>query len=370
MRALPATRSARCAWSRGLAVSSIALSISLLASSCGGDDEASSATTHGAASTTTQAELPRAPLTGLPTSDPSVLGRPALVAKIDNSGPARPQTGINQADIVFEENIEGASRFAAVFHSTGSDPVGPLRSGRTQDIDLLGSFNKPLFVWSGGNSRVTRAINASDLVNLGPTPAPDRVYYRDKTRPAPHNLFTTTSEIWKLAPEGALPPVPQFTYRSPSESLPPTAVQVAGAKVLMDGSKIAWEWDPRSGLFERWLQNNRKKRLEPHHDSAGVQIGFANVVVLHVAYKRSPADRSSPEAQTVGSGDAWVLTDGHLIEARWKRSDAGLPFTITDLGGSVVAMTPGRTLVHLARKGTFVSVPVGVETATVPWPAP
>ena len=108
--------------------------------------------------TTTVVDVPTWPLTGLPLPDGADAARPAMVVKIDNHPKARPQTGLNEADIVFEENVEQLTRFAAVFHSNGADPVGPIRSGRTQDIDLLGSFNRPLFVWSGGNRRVTDAI--------------------------------------------------------------------------------------------------------------------------------------------------------------------------------------------------------------------
>lgn len=343
----------------------VALAASILMAACGGGGAA-----VGAPTTTTGFAGVVAPLTGLVVDDAGVITRPALVAKIDNSGPARPQFGLNQADIVFEENIEGASRFAAVFHSTGSDPVGPLRSGRTQDIDLLGSLNGPLFVWSGGNARVTRAIRASDLVDLGPTPAPDRVYHRDEQRPAPHNLFTSTTEIWQLAPADSRPPGPVFTYRS--EETPPllTSSPVAGAKVVMDGSRIVWEWDESSGTFRRWLQNSRKRRLEPHLDAAGEQIACSNVVVIEVVYVRSPADRNSPEARTVGRGEAWVLTEGRLVRGEWERTDRTRPFTLTDSGGSVIGLTPGRTFVQLARRGTFAPVGLGVDPSTVPWPAP
>ncbi|MEZ5272905.1 MAG: DUF3048 domain-containing protein [Ilumatobacteraceae bacterium] len=118
------------------------------------------------APTTTLPAGPVYPLTGLPVTDPAAAARPAMVVKIDNNKNARPQSGLNEADIVFEEIVEVQTRFAAVFHSQGSDPVGPIRSGRTQDVDLLGSFNKPLFVWSGGNPAVTDIIEASDLVEL------------------------------------------------------------------------------------------------------------------------------------------------------------------------------------------------------------
>lgn len=345
-------------------------SLAAVAVSCGGSNSAAGeTTTSDPATTTTEVELPLAPLTGLGSADSAALARPALVAKIDNHPQARPQSGLNQADIVFEENVEQLTRFAAVFHSTGSDPVGPLRSGRTQDVDLLGSFAKPLFVWSGGNARVTRAINNSDLVNLGPNPTRKaNAYFRDSTRKAPHNLYTKTSAIWPLAPAGSVAPSPQFLYRGESDALPGTARPIVGAKVTMDGVKVYWEWDAGSGLFNRSTLNAKTKKIDKHMDTAGQQVGSANVIVLYVAYKPSKADRGSPEAQTVGNGDAFVLTDGKVVQATWERSGRTVPFTLKDASGTVIRLTPGRTFVQLARKKAFAEVGVGVDPATVAWP--
>ena len=145
------------------------------------------------------AETIRQPLTGQPpASEDEIIQRPALVAKIDNDPAAVPNhSGLAVADIVFEEVVEGrTTRFAAVFHSQSSDPIGPIRSGRSQDIDLFTSFFFPLFVWSGGNPGVTRAINESTLVNMGPNNA--RGYYRGPGY-APHNLYTSTDVIWEQA---------------------------------------------------------------------------------------------------------------------------------------------------------------------------
>ncbi|MGA0218911.1 MAG: DUF3048 domain-containing protein, partial [Ilumatobacteraceae bacterium] len=95
----------------------------------------------------------RMPLTGTPLeSADEIPNRPALAVKMPNNPQALPQTGLNEADVVFEEIInDGITRFAAVFHSQGSDPVGPIRSGRAQDVDILSNLNSPLFAWSGGN---------------------------------------------------------------------------------------------------------------------------------------------------------------------------------------------------------------------------
>ena len=100
-----------------------------------------------------------------PAGDRSGAGRTsALVVKIDNQPEARPQSGLNEADIVFEENVESSPGSRPCSRATRPDPVGPIRSGRTQDIILLGSFNRPLFVWSGGNGRVTAAISRQRLL--------------------------------------------------------------------------------------------------------------------------------------------------------------------------------------------------------------
>jgi hypothetical protein len=124
--------------------------------------------TSAAATTTVAAPSgPPSPFTGLPPANPATLTRPALVVKINNHPLARPQIGINQADIVFEEEVEGITRFAAVFQSQDSTPVGPVRSARTSDVDIVAQLSHPLFAWSGGNAGVQKAISNADLTDVG-----------------------------------------------------------------------------------------------------------------------------------------------------------------------------------------------------------
>ncbi|HEY1279471.1 MAG TPA: DUF3048 domain-containing protein, partial [Acidimicrobiales bacterium] len=107
-----------------------------------------STTSTTVAATTTTAPVARYALTGLPVDDPATQNRPALVVKIDNHPEARPQTGLNQADVVYEEMVEGITRFFAVFQSADSTPVGPIRSARTTDVNIVAGLSKPLFAWS------------------------------------------------------------------------------------------------------------------------------------------------------------------------------------------------------------------------------
>jgi hypothetical protein len=345
------------------------LVLSVLAA-CGGgsssaDDSAADGTGTGAPA---QGVGVNYPLTGLPIEDKAAAARPALAVKIDNHPSSRPQTGLNKADIVFEENVEALTRFAAVFHSQGSDPVGPIRSGRTQDINILGSFNKPLFGWSGGNYRVTRAINDSDLVNVGYSASRGKGgYYRSKENKAPYNLFAKTSNIWTLAPEDAVPPQQQYTYRGSSDAKPATSTAVDGAKVSMYNVKVYWKWDAATNNFVRFTEN-LKRELEPHMADDG-QVNTKNVVVLYVTYVRSKADRKSPNAITVGKGTGFVMTDGGLIPVNWVRPNRLVPFTLTDANGAVVRMTPGRTWVELAWKNSLAPVGPGIDPKTVKFPA-
>ena len=346
------------------------LVLSLLAACGGGVASSSDDSIVDGSNSTSPAQGASAtyPLLGTPITDAVAATRPALVAKIDNHPAARPQTGLNKADIIFEENVEALTRFAAVFHSQGSDPVGPLRSGRTQDVDILGSFNKPLFGWSGGNYLVSRAINNSDLVNVGYSASRGKGgYYRAKDRKIPHNLYAKTTNLWSLAPKDAVAPQAQFTYRGSSDAKPAASTAIDGAKVSMYNVKVFWKWDAATGNFIRFTEN-LKRELEPHMADDG-QVNTKNVLVLYVTYVRSKADRKSPNALTTGKGTGFVMTDGGLIPINWVRANRLVPFTITDESGAVVRMSPGRTWVELAWKKSLAPVGPGIDPKTVKFPA-
>ena len=218
---------------------------------------------------------------------------------------------------------------------------------------------------------MTNAVNSSDLVNVGWSASKGKGGYgRDSSRKAPHNLMARTTDLWKLAPEGSSAPPVQFTYRSASDAIPSTATPIAGAKVSMDNVPVYWQWDAGTSLFLRSSQNTRRV-LEAHNTISGEkteQVSAHNVVVLYVKYEASPADPKSPEAQTIGTGKGFVLTNGAIIEVTWERADRLMPFTLKDSAGAVVRMTPGRTWVLLARENKLATVGAGVDPKTVDWP--
>ena len=356
-----------------------ALSLVAVACSGGGGDQSAESTapstsatpttervttTTSSSSSTTSTTVPeviRQPLTGEPLeSEDQILLHSALVAKIDNNAAAVPNhSGLAVADIVFEEIVEGrTTRFAAVFHSQSSDPIGPIRSGRTQDINLFTSFNSPLFVWSGGNPGVTRLINESQLVNMGPSVVSG--YFRGPGS-APHNLYTSTDNIWLQAPDGQPgPPPPQLRYLEADAAFGGEAT--SGVKARVGSENIEWTWNPEFAKFDR------SQRGRDHDDKLFGRIRATNVIVLGVGYQPSVVDRNSPEAQTIGEGPAYFFSGGEFIEGSWKRELSLFPIEYFDADGEPVEFAPGNTWIELADVDDVLAGAVEVLPSAPPAP--
>jgi hypothetical protein len=145
-----------------------------------------------------------APLTGLP-GDPAKVDRPALIVKIDNAPKARPQAGINKADVVVEEMVEGGiTRLASVFQSTDST-VEPVRSARSTDIAFASALHKPLFAYSGANPTFLSLVRSAPLVDVGVDKF-SSAYHRDASRPMPYNLVSSTTALYGGAPSSSKAP--------------------------------------------------------------------------------------------------------------------------------------------------------------------
>lgn len=352
---------------RLLALAAVVL---LLAAACGGKKKQAATTTTTTTSTTvattTTAPVPAFPLTGLPATDPTNLARPALVVKIDNAdgsnaaNQARPQAGLNQADVVYEEMVEGSvTRLAAVFQSTDADPVGPVRSARSTDVAVFSPLNRPLFAWSGANAVFTDLIHNSPLIDVG-YDAHSEVYERrnDNDHVAPHNLYSSTAGLYSLTPAGAAPPSPLFPYRAAGDALAPSATPIGSVHLVFGGgagsAPIDYTWDAGAAGFAR------DQKGSPHVDESGAQITPQNVIVQFVSYHDTGlVDVSGapvPEADLVGTGTCWILTNGMMVDGNWAKSAPDAAPVYTDKAGTPVKLTPGRTWVEL--------VPIGGGTIT------
>jgi hypothetical protein len=354
--------------------------VAVLAAACGGGGEeevvqAPPETPPSTEMVTTTETIPEPtwPLTGMPLGDAAHAQAPAVAVKLDNDAKARPHAGLALADLVFEVKVEGITRFGAIFHSQAADPVGPIRSARSTDIDLLANLHRPLLVWSGGNPGVTGQVQAAQgeglLVDTSPNVAPGN-YWRQPGRPAaPHNLFANVSAFRDgFAPPDATPPGPIFAFRD--DAAPPAiGDEVPGVEVAFaPGSVVRYVWDAPGGCWRRFQEG-------PGHvgpdsafmDETAGQICPQNVVVLFAPYRPSEVDARSPQALTVGEGDVLVATGGKLIAGRWARPERGSAYSLTAADGSPIGLTPGRTWVAVPEQGASTAGALSLDVARPMW---
>ena len=320
----------------------VALVLALAVAGCGGRGPAAGTPATSAAPT-------RWPLTGQPVGDPERASRSAVAIKVENVAQARPQAGLNAADLVYEELVEGGlTRLLALFHAQDAPLVGPVRSVREVDAPLLRQFGQVLFGYSGGAAAVVREVERnSGAVLVGADRAP-AAYTRRPDRPAPHNLYTSTSAL-REAPGDARagPPGAVFTYAA---AVPAGAEPAAGARLSFSPSATAaWRWDPQAGVFLRTEDGTR------HVLADGQQVRADNVVIMAVRVGRSKVvdvlGNPSPSIELLGSGDAWLLRDGRVVEGRWSRTSIEEPARLTGPDGTPLALRPGRTWVELLPAG-------------------
>jgi hypothetical protein len=282
-----------------------------------------------------------APFTGLSAAISSNL--PAVLVKVsnNNSSSRAALIGLDQADLVFEERIEAsATRFAAVFHSSPPPNVGPVRSGRTTDIQITQNLNRPVMGYSGSNPGVATQIRfAADRGLLVPYVNTDSApFARDGRFKSPDNLFVDPTSLGACGGGGN--PTPIFSYGTPSS----TTAQPASSVSFQARSPYRFDWDG-----SRWV---RSQDGYAHTTRTGAPLAPANVVVLFVPYVQSAIDAASVDAQTIGSGAAWMLRDGTITTGSWSRAKGHLPYTLSDGNGIVTTLAPGQTWVVLAPAGS------------------
>lgn len=282
-----------------------------------------------APSATTPGQQPTDPLTGGKMSDHEV-----IAVKVENIAAARPQVGLSQADITFIQEVEGAqTRLIAVYHSRFPKRLGPIRSARSTDVQLLPLFGKPGFVYSGANSSVRRKINNASIVPILRTT-------RDSRRVAPHNVFVNLATIAKSTKLAKATPI-GWTF---SETAPqgPTADAV---KVQVGHDTFDFRYTS-DRYTVRW---NGSRYAD---GDSGAITKADNVVIMkvrnHPDGNRDVRGAQSVQSDTVGKGEVTIYRDGRKIEGRWKRTKASADLHFTDKSGEPIALKPGQTWVALA----------------------
>lgn len=261
--------------------------------------------------------------------------RPVLGVKIDNAAPARPQTGLARADIVYVERVEaGLSRLLAVYATHRPKQVGPVRSARESDLELLEQFGEPALAFSGAQSKLLPVIDDAPLFPVPPSEA-GGAYLRDPAKPAPHNLFVRPEKALAAAPDADAARDIGFRFGKAPKGGEATAERT----VRYPAASFGFAWDAGA---KRWLVSFDGS---PAATTAGKRLSAATVVVQHVKIRDSDfGDRwgnPSPFTETVGDGKAEVLRDGRSYPARWERGSAGDGTEFTDADGERIRFAPG-----------------------------
>jgi len=271
-----------------------------------------------------------------------VSGTPVLAVKIDNAPAARPQTGLDSADVVYAEQVEGGlSRLMAVYASTLPKAVGPVRSARESDLELLRQFHNPTLAFSGAQHKLLPLINSAPLQAEPPEKASD-AYFRGTGRPAPHNLFLRPARLMP-SPPGTKALTTGFRYGAAPAGGRPENTRT----IRFPAAGFTFTWS--AGLHRYLVAMDGK----PTTTADGKQVAPATVVVQYVKVRQSGfhdvLGNNTPYTETVGSGRAQVLRDGRVYDVNWQRRKAtdGTQFTTKD--GRPVNFAKGQVWVVLTK---------------------
>jgi hypothetical protein len=304
------------------------------------------------ASTSTTAPPPVCPLTGAAAPSGTVPARPALGIKVDNYPAARPWTGVDRADIVFEEPVEGKiNRLVAVFHCQTPDLVGDIRSARAPDVPISDLLSHPLLVHAGGINPIIAQLQAANLTDVNLF-AHGSLIQNPPGRFAPYDTYTSPAAVWALFPSANTAPAPVFTY-SPA----PVGGTPAGSAHIPFSSTNdnTWTWNATANAWTLAIGG------VPATVQSGAPIAPANVVIMTVGVTYGPWAENDMgglevQAQMTGSGAVTVLRNGQQVAGTWNRAALSSPMTLNATGGAVIPLAPGPTWVEIVPN--YVSVAV------------
>jgi hypothetical protein len=279
------------------------------------------------------------PLTGEKAKNPKETLRRPVSVKIENSPASRPQTGLNDADIVYESIAEGGiTRFNAIFHSNLPETVGPVRSARLSDVSIVPQYDA-LFYFSGSSTSVRRAVNGANLPNLSEDAGVSRPFFRSSSRSAPHNLYLRFQQAREEAERRGM----RVTWKpKPLTFSPSTDSTIAISSVsipISQANTTSWKYDKASKTYLKGVNG------VSHLDSSGEQLRARNMVVLWVDYLGASRDKlgsTTYDIKLVGSGRASLFRDGVRVDGTWEASADGPPVLRAE-DGTLIKFAPGNT---------------------------
>jgi hypothetical protein len=286
---------------------------------------------------------------------------PILVVKIDDTTAAHPQAGIEDADLVYIEQVEaGLTRLAVIFSSKIPAVIGPVRSARISDIEILEQFGRVAFAYSGAQKKLLPVIAAANLENLGAQRQSREIYSNDPLRNAPTAMMLQAQTLMQKVEEQQLPvAISKNAGWNFAESFD-TGTAIASAKVSWPANSYDAVW---SELEKRWLLFHRGV---PNLAASGIHLGATTFVIQIVSITPSEyGDKFggvTPFTATVGSGRGYVLRDGKYITALWNRPTPDSGTTWTTNQGEEIPFAPGQIWIALTDKEpVFTPIPTKIS---------
>ena len=278
---------------------------------------------------------------------------PILAVKIDDTSAARPQIGLEEADLVYIEQVEGGlTRLAAIFSSVIPQNIGPVRSARISDIDILSQYGKVVFAYSGAQRAMLTVIANSNLWDYGAQRQSPTIYTRDPNRPAPYNMVLRGDLLLEKANADQRDIAISKSIGWSFGDAPVGGVAIDSVVVRWPASKYEATWSKNE---KRWLFSNAGVA---NFAASGKQLGATTFVIQNVAMSdsiyRSADGGYTPYSETVGTGTGYILRDGRSFKANWSRptAESGTTWTLAD--GSEVNFAAGSIWVALTdRKPEF-----------------
>jgi len=308
----------------------------------------STSTSTTSTTSTTIGESAESLVNGLEIENANLLDRRVLAVKIDNHPNARPHSGIDEADMVIEMLVEGVTRFITIWHESDSDYLGPNRSGRPTDSEVLPAFNEPTFTISGAQGWVQNMITGNGVSLIKEL---SEGTFRISGRSAPHNLYVDTFTLRETADEREYPNEPPDGPIWEFGPMPADAAPASSVNIRFSGNGVVWDWDETEGLWLRTIQG--RESMVRDEEGNETRLGVPVMVALYV---EQYSNNGLPSSRTLGSGEAYVFADGEYVQGTWEREEMTDWFTLTDADGNVIAVPPGQVWVSLVPSGSGLTV--------------
>ena len=283
-----------------------------------------------------------APLTGMPFEEgtrPSLNG-PSVACKIDNVHTETLKANINRTDMVYVEMVEGGlTRLVAVWHSDLPTAVGPVRSIRPMDPDIISPLGG-IVCYSGGQLKFVTLMRNTNVYNATETSEQTHgTFTRAKDREAPKNVIVDAAKLAAAHPE-LTPPAAQFEFTAITEQASAVAAGTPVANFSIYYPSALSKWIYNSSNFSR-VQDG----IEHKDSESGLQTTATNVVVLNVQIDRQYGN--VPKTTLVGSGTGWVFSKGKQVAVKWSKASQTAPIMLTDAAGAPIKLIRGNTWVEL-----------------------